>query len=146
MNRNVRRCKWGFCSAAFRVGLFPALDTNHPFPSRLQNRQDKVVDLQSWWRMKFPYTYVSCSCNDVSNGVDQGTQVADQSEEDEEKTFNPRSPRANYSLFPLEQLLFCADCQQIKCPRCTIEEITCWYCPNCIFEVPLSLVKSEGGR
>ena len=66
--------------------------------------------------------------------------------EEEERTFDPRSPRSNYSLYPPEQLLYCEDCHQIKCPRCITEEIVCWYCPNCLFETPSSMVRSEGNR
>ncbi|KAL2014310.1 hypothetical protein VTN00DRAFT_1835 [Thermoascus crustaceus] len=100
----------------------------------------------------FPYTYISCPCAetpdpDLSNkrasGQFQGLEVE---EEEEEKTFDPKSPRANFSLYPPEQLLYCEDCHQIKCPRCITEEIVCWYCPNCLFETPSSMVKSEGNR
>jgi dynactin-4 len=112
----------------------------------------------------FPYTYISCPCTDTSvpgqsalpttkGGVNTtiggGENVMGQqgdTEEDDEKTFDPRSPRANYSLYPPEHLLYCEDCHQIKCPRCITEEIVCWYCPNCLFETPSSMVKSEGNR
>ena len=95
--------------------------------------------------MTFPYTYISCPCTDVSTPVNGSTEIQDD-EEEQERTFNPRSPRANFSLYPLEYLLYCEDCQQIRCPRCTVEEIVCWYCPSCLFEMPLSVVKSEGPR
>ncbi|KAM0266721.1 hypothetical protein ACHAPA_006643 [Fusarium lateritium] len=39
-------------------------------------------------------------------------------ESDDERSFNPRDPRANYSLYPLKYLLYCEDCQQIRCSRC----------------------------
>ncbi|KAL8651312.1 MAG: hypothetical protein Q9226_004762 [Calogaya cf. arnoldii] len=42
--------------------------------------------------------------------------------------------------------MYCEDCQQIRCSRCTIEEIVCWYCPGCLFEIPTSQIKSEGNR
>ena len=94
--------------------------------------------------MDFPYVYVSCPCTDVST---PNNGKADQDDEEEqERTFDPRSPRANFSLYPLEHLLYCEECQQIRCPRCTIEEIVCWYCPSCLFEMPMSVVKSEGPR
>ena len=97
--------------------------------------------------MNFPYTYISCPCTDVSTPLDGGNRSRDgDDEEDVERTFDPSISRANFSLFPIEHLLYCEDCQQIRCPRCTIEEVVCWYCPSCIFEVPSSLVKSEGGR
>ena len=112
----------------------------------------------------FPYTYISCPCTDISipgqpalqtgkGGVDTTGGEDDNlkgqqgnMDEDDEKTFDPRSPRANYSLYPPEHLLYCEDCHQIKCPRCITEEIVCWYCPNCLFETPSSMVKSEGNR
>lgn len=110
----------------------------------------------------FPYTFISCPCAETSTTPAPSTnriskdfskvsladqqRIEEEEEEDEEKTFDPRSPRANYSLYPPEHLLYCEDCQQIKCPRCITEEIVCWYCPNCLFETPSSMVKSEGNR
>ncbi|KAJ9327293.1 hypothetical protein DTO027B5_7315 [Paecilomyces variotii] len=110
----------------------------------------------------FPYTYISCPCADdpipdpsskrISKELSprkKGSSETPQFEEDsdeEEVTFDPRSPRANFSLYPPEQLLYCEDCHQIKCPRCITEEIVCWYCPNCLFETPSSMVRSEGNR
>ena len=96
-----------------------------------------------------PYTYFQCPCTDTSVPVREvgGVNSASLEETDEdERTFDPRAPRANYSLYPLEHLLYCEDCHQIRCPRCVLDEIVCWYCPNCLFEVPSSSVKSEGNR
>ncbi|KAF3929198.1 hypothetical protein AA313_de0203135 [Arthrobotrys entomopaga] len=70
----------------------------------------------------------------------------DDTEEDEENNFDPRDQRAAFSLFPIENLLYCEDCHQIRCPRCVQDEIVCWYCPSCLFEVPSSTVKSDGNR
>lgn len=70
----------------------------------------------------------------------------DEDEEEDEQTFDPRAPRSNFSMYPPEQLLYCEDCHQIKCPRCITEEIVSWYCPNCLFETPSSMVKSDGNR
>ena len=95
--------------------------------------------------MNFPYVYISCPCTDVSTPSNGKTESQDD-EGEQERTFDPRSPRANFSLYPLEHLLYCEECQQIRCPRCIIEEIVCWYCPSCLFEMPLSVVKSEGPR
>ncbi len=109
---------------------------------------------------RFPHSYISCPCTgisttaasvkrasrDVDLGKGNGALSAPEDDDVEEKTFDPRAPRANYSLYPLEHLLYCEDCHQVRCPRCTIEEIICWYCPNCLFEVPRSMVKSEGNR
>src|SRR5699024_7990789 len=96
----------------------------------------------------FPYTYISCPCADTpvpdparkrrsrefhqkanpdAPGTDEKGTITE--DEEEEQTFDPRSPRSNFSLYPPEQLLYCEDCHQIKCPRCITEEIVCWYCP-----------------
>ncbi|RKF77180.1 Dynactin subunit 4 [Golovinomyces cichoracearum] len=97
-----------------------------------------------------PYTYLQCPCSDVS--LPRITQHAENtssdctSEVEIEQTFDPRAARSNYCLYPIEHLLYCEDCRQIRCPRCSLDEIVTWYCPNCLFEVPSSTVKSEGNR
>jgi len=95
-----------------------------------------------------PYTYIQCPCSDLST-LDRpagrnSPRSADPDEDD--RTFDPRGPRSNFSLYPLEYLLYCEDCHQIRCPRCVAEEIVTYYCPNCLFEVPSSNLKSEGNR
>lgn len=77
---------------------------------------------------------------------DDSDSHTEEDDDEAEQTFNPRSARANFSLYPPEQLLYCEDCHQIKCSRCITEEIVCWYCPNCLFETPSSMVRSEGNR
>ena len=47
---------------------------------------------------------------------------------------------------PQSRLLFCEDCQRLKCDRCLFSEINCYYCPNCLFEVPTASVKNERNR
>ena len=98
--------------------------------------------------MNFPYAYISCPCEDITAASNGSNESADENEERDEdgQTFDPKSPRANFSLYPIEHLLYCEDCQQIRCPRCTVEEIVCWYCPSCLFEMPSAMVKSDGGR
>ena len=51
-----------------------------------------------------------------------------------------------FLLYPLEYLLYCEECQQIRCPRCVAEEVVNVYCPNCLFEVASSSLKTEGNR
>jgi dynactin 4 len=92
----------------------------------------------------FPYTYYECDCFDSNNPL--ASKRASQLDEDDERDLNPHNPRSNYSLYSLEQLLYCEDCQQIRCPRCVAEETINWYCPSCLFEVPSSVVKSDGNR
>lgn len=97
-----------------------------------------------------PYTYFQCPCtSDSSTPLRKGGEPlrsGDEGEVEDERNFDPRALRANYNLYPLEHLLYCEDCQQIRCPRCVLDEIVTWYCPNCLFEVPSSTVKSEGNR
>ncbi|KAK2757204.1 hypothetical protein FQN54_004718 [Arachnomyces sp. PD_36] len=120
---------------------------------RINDQISTIIEMSK----PFPYTYISCPCTDTSipgqpslptavGGNENVKTPQGDTEEDDEKTFDPRSPRANYSLYPPEHLLYCEDCHQIKCPRCITEEIVCWYCPNCLFETPSSMVKSEGNR
>ena len=99
--------------------------------------------------MSFPYSYISCSCIEAENALSRSGAAAsggDGEEEQEEKAFDPRSARANFSLSHLDHLMWCEDCNDIRCERCVISEIAFWYCPSCLFEVPSSMVKSEGNR
>ncbi|CZR66172.1 probable dynactin arp1 p62 subunit RO-2 [Phialocephala subalpina] len=96
-----------------------------------------------------PYTYFQCPCTESSlptHRLSDSSPPAENESSDDERTFDPRAPRANYSLYPLEHLFYCEDCHQIRCPRCVLDEIVTWYCPNCLFEVPSSTVKAEGNR
>ncbi|KAL2177434.1 dynactin subunit 4 [Thermothelomyces heterothallicus CBS 202.75] len=95
-----------------------------------------------------PYTYIQCPCSDAATlrrPSDPNSSTGADADEDD-RTFDPRAPRSNYSLYPLEYLMYCEDCHQIRCPRCVSEEIVTYYCPNCLFEVPSSNLKSEGNR
>lgn len=98
-----------------------------------------------------PYTYIQCPCSDPANlsrhsHSDPTTPSGTEELDAFERPFDPRAPRAAYSLYPLEYLLYCEDCHQIRCPRCIAEEIVTYYCPNCLFEVPGSNIKSDGNR
>ena len=104
-----------------------------------------------------PYTYIQCPCFEgattattsrPSDAVSKALQISgpDTADDDDDRTFDPRAPRSNYSLYPLSYLLYCEDCHQIRCPRCAFEEIVTFYCPSCLFEVPSSSIKGEGNR
>ena len=124
---------------------------NKPSSSRLRPHLSLVVRIMA---QSFPYTYISCPCSDessqsltsqrASRDLSQEGDLA--AEEEEEKPFNPHHPRSNYSLFPPEYLFYCEECHDLKCPRCSTEEIVCWYCPSCLFETPSSMLRSEGNR
>ncbi|KAI2630624.1 hypothetical protein GGR54DRAFT_162337 [Hypoxylon sp. NC1633] len=98
-----------------------------------------------------PYTYIQCPCHDSTNQgrpADDAPSPTSQDlpDEDDDRTFDPRAPRSNFSLYPLEYLLYCDVCHQIRCPRCVAEELVTIYCPNCLFEVGSSSLKTEGNR
>ncbi|RPB24145.1 hypothetical protein L211DRAFT_857418 [Terfezia boudieri ATCC MYA-4762] len=84
--------------------------------------------------------------NTTSHNVRYDPDFDPSSDDDDSPPFDPRNPRSAFSLFPLENLLYCEDCHQIRCPRCVLEEIVSYYCPSCLFEVPSSTVKTEGNR
>ncbi|KAF8418810.1 dynactin p62 family-domain-containing protein [Tirmania nivea] len=111
----------------------------------------------------YPSIYISCPCSDQSSlpnptsrgGVGGHLKKPSESydpdfdpsdDDDDSPPFDPRNPRSAFSLFPLEHLLYCEDCHQIRCPRCVQEEIVSYFCPSCLFEVPSSTVKTEGNR
>lgn len=99
----------------------------------------------------FPYTFYSCPCVDTSTPSSRvrdkrSSQYSTHTKEEEDRTFDPRNPRSNFSLYPLEHLLYCEDCHQIRCPRCVSEEVITWFCPSCLFEVPSSNIRSDGNR
>lgn len=103
----------------------------------------------------FPYTYIACPCTSLTSSAASSTtqkrssrqlSANDSAEDKDDTTFNPHDPRANFSLYPYDHLLYCDECHQIRCPRCCSEEIVNWYCPSCLFEVPSSVVKTDGNR
>ena len=109
--------------------------------------------------LTFPYTYISCPCSDRSTDKEDSqprpaplfhkrlsAKEIEEEEEEEEATFDPRHPRANFSLFPPEHLFYCEECHDIKCARCIIEEQVSYFCNSCLFETPSSAVRSEGNR
>nr|POE56199.1 isoform 3 of dynactin subunit 4 [Quercus suber] len=87
----------------------------------------------------FPYTHYVCPCS-------SNTPETKASDAVESAPFNPHSRSAQYSLFPLDHLLYCDECETPRCPRCVTEDVLSWYCPNCLFEVPSSSVRGEGNR
>jgi len=102
----------------------------------------------------FPFTYISCPCTlqaeaaDIA-AFDRRASHRQQSEDDddfEDKPLDPHEPRSNFNLYPYDRLLFCDECHELRCPRCWTEEVTNWYCPNCLFDVPGSIVRTDGNR
>ena len=97
--------------------------------------------------MSLPYTLYRCSCSKSAISENADSHAFQSGDGDEqEKSFDPASPRSAFSLYPLEQLMWCDECHDIRCPKCTAEEILAWFCPSCLFEASSSMVKSEGNR
>ncbi|PLW48614.1 hypothetical protein PCANC_04931 [Puccinia coronata f. sp. avenae] len=47
---------------------------------------------------------------------------------------------------PLSSLLFCEECDAVRCEQCVSCELNCYYCPNCLFEVPAANIRSQKNR
>ncbi|KAF3233078.1 hypothetical protein TWF192_002538 [Orbilia oligospora] len=63
---------------------------------------------------------VSFDAGNLNLDSDEEEELTD---EDDDNNFDPRDPRSAFSLFPIENLLYCEDCHQIRCPRCVQDEI-----------------------
>ncbi|KAL8279040.1 hypothetical protein RQP46_008498 [Phenoliferia psychrophenolica] len=55
-------------------------------------------------------------------------------------------PLSQFAHHALSSLLFCEECDAIRCDSCVAGEIACYYCPNCLFEVPSASVRGEKNR
>lgn len=43
-------------------------------------------------------------------------------------------------------MFFCEECDAVRCNRCVAVEVSGYYCPNCLFEVPSASVREEKNR
>lgn len=50
------------------------------------------------------------------------------------------------SFHSLHNLYFCEECDAVRCNRCVSVEVSGYYCPNCLFEVPSASVRAEKNR
>ncbi|KAJ3747513.1 dynactin p62 family-domain-containing protein [Lentinula detonsa] len=58
----------------------------------------------------------------------------------------PHLASSSYSFHPLHTLFFCEECDAVRCNRCVSVEVSGYYCPNCLFEVPSASVRAEKNR
>ena len=58
----------------------------------------------------------------------------------------PHLPSSVYNFHPLHTLFFCEECDAVRCNRCVSVEVSTYYCPNCLFEVPSASVRAEKNR
>jgi len=56
------------------------------------------------------------------------------------------APLSTLEHHPLPELLFCEECDAIRCDNCAAHEIACYFCPNCLFEVISASVRAEKNR
>ncbi|GAA5835594.1 hypothetical protein JCM11251_002972 [Rhodosporidiobolus azoricus] len=62
------------------------------------------------------------------------------------QTRPPSAALAPFQHHFLSNLLFCEDCDAVRCDSCASCEIACYFCPNCLFEVPSASVRGEKNR
>ncbi|KZV73660.1 dynactin p62 [Peniophora sp. CONT] len=58
----------------------------------------------------------------------------------------PTLASSSASFHPLHELFFCEECDAVRCNRCVSVEVSGYYCPNCLFEVPSASVRAEKNR
>ncbi|KAH6911519.1 dynactin subunit 4 [Coprinopsis sp. MPI-PUGE-AT-0042] len=58
----------------------------------------------------------------------------------------PHLPSSSHSFHPLHTLFFCEECDAVRCNRCVSVEVSTYFCPNCLFEVPSASVRAEKNR
>jgi hypothetical protein len=58
----------------------------------------------------------------------------------------PNAPSSSYQFHPLHELFFCEECDAVRCNHCVSVEVSGYYCPNCLFEVPSASVRAEKNR
>ncbi|OMH85569.1 Dynactin subunit 4 [Zancudomyces culisetae] len=80
-----------------------------------------------------PRVYYNCSCevNDSQVGKTEGG---------ENDIVQYRKKKAQHNP---DQLFFCYDCDAIRCKNCVFLEAAGFYCPTCLFEVPMTSVRAE---
>ncbi|KAI0315892.1 dynactin p62 family-domain-containing protein [Amylostereum chailletii] len=58
----------------------------------------------------------------------------------------PHLPSSSARFHPLHELFFCEECDEVRCNRCVTIEVSGYFCPNCLFEVPSASVRAEKNR
>jgi dynactin-4 len=58
----------------------------------------------------------------------------------------PQHPAHPFAFHRLPNLYFCEECDAVRCNRCVSVEVSGYYCPNCLFEVPSASVRAEKNR
>ncbi|ORX79756.1 hypothetical protein BCR32DRAFT_294258 [Anaeromyces robustus] len=103
----------------------------------------------------FPYVYYQCTCQVVSKirrdiffSTNQFPLKEPVESEINSTTIShfPPTHFNHYRLKSIYNLYFCPSCCEIHCPDCVKNDFLCFYCPNCLFDVPQASVVSEQNR
>ncbi len=110
----------------------------------------RVVLATTRGKMASPHVLYYCPCN-PHNPTDASSSSAGGSRQISSLASPPpglpaSSPASSHGFHPLESLYFCDECNHIRCNRCVTLDISSYYCPNCLFEVPGASVKAEKNR
>ncbi|KAJ2054626.1 hypothetical protein IW146_009095 [Coemansia sp. RSA 922] len=100
-----------------------------------------------------PTVLYHCPCTGAMRHSDASNEPAEKrskySVDTMQSSQSQRPPVDSHSaLFPLrvstlENLYYCDDCSSLRCTRCVVEEPAGYHCPNCLFEVNTTSVRSE---
>ncbi|ORX56034.1 hypothetical protein BCR36DRAFT_320825 [Piromyces finnis] len=103
----------------------------------------------------FPYVYYQCTCQVVSKirkDIYFSTfqfPLKEPVESEINSTTISHFPPTHFNhhrLKSIYDLFFCPSCCELHCPDCVKNDFLCFYCPNCLFDVPQASVVSEQNR
>jgi len=103
----------------------------------------------------FPYVFYQCTCQIVSRirrDIYYSTlqfPLKEPVESEINSTTISHFPPVNFNHLKLKSiydLYFCPSCCEIHCPDCVKNDFLCFYCPNCLFDLPQASVVSEQNR
>ena len=103
----------------------------------------------------FPYVFYQCTCQVVSRirrDIYFSTfqfPLKEPVENEINSTTISHFPPTSFNHLKLKSiydLYFCPSCCEIHCPNCVKNDFLCFYCPNCLFDVPQASVVSEQNR
>ncbi|TPX34186.1 hypothetical protein SmJEL517_g03075 [Synchytrium microbalum] len=113
--------------------------------------QSEIMTLPSYALLPTPGIYVQCHCEldptsqqqSIPSSKHQQEEQIHQASNTEDQIPNPPINADSYKLQTLPNLYWCDSCHQIKCWKCTLDQVACYFCPNCLFEVPSASVKAD---
>ncbi|KAJ2461336.1 hypothetical protein GGF42_000258 [Coemansia sp. RSA 2424] len=100
-----------------------------------------------------PTVLYHCACGGAMRHSDAANEPAEKRSKHSTGAMTASLPgrppvEPHSALFPLrvstlENLYYCDDCSSIRCTRCVVEEPAGYHCPNCLFDVNTTSVRSE---